>query len=408
MFRLMPPAGAPINYRNLIRIAVSRIHSNKCPEEFVNRIKGFSQVDRCYLFDSGHSALAFLLSIMSRVAGPAKNEVVIPAYTCYSVAGSIVKSKLMIKPVDIDSSTLDYNYELLENLDYTNVLAIIGCNLFGVLNNWSRLQTIAKKANVFLIDDAAQSLGSSYGNKPSGTSGDAGFYSLGRGKNITAYSGGALVTNNVEISTLADKLIVDLKYPGLISEIIAYLKMISYSILLKPSCYWIPASMPFLGLGKTIFDGEFKLELLPAIQACAGSIMLGEVAEYNAIRIGNARKIVGGLTNRQQYNIPGYDETNCPAYIRLPLICKNKSIRDRIIARLRKKNIVATSMYPSTIARIPGIDKHIAGSQMDFSQAENVVECLVSIPTHPYLKKADIANIIDVLNSAHGDLDDSN
>lgn len=399
MFYLVPPAGTPITLSDILHTIKTRISSDSLAEIFADKIKNHAKVKYCFFFNSGRTALASILYSLYILADNKKTEVVIPAYTCFSVAAAIAKSGLKIRLVDIDPLTMDYDYEKLEDLNSENVLAIIGCNLFGILSDWSNLVSIAKEKNVYLIDDAAQSMGTLFLAKASGTLGDVGFYSLGRGKNLSTVSGGILITDNEEIATEIEKNIKNLKTPGLIAEMNALLKIVLYSMFIKPSLYWVPNRLPLLGLGDTIFDETFSLGFLTNVQKRTGGIIFGKLGSYNSIRSHNARRLAEALLKTGHYLIPGYTASYCPAYLRLPLLTGDKSSRDAAILALKKLGIVASNMYPSSIYQISGIDRYLATTEGNFPGADNVVERLLTLPTHPLLKEKHLNEIINCLES---------
>ncbi|HDS00480.1 MAG TPA: hypothetical protein ENO07_00540, partial [candidate division Zixibacteria bacterium] len=310
---------------------------------------------------------------------------------------AIVKAGLRIRLVDIDPRTLDYNYSQLEGVDSKDGLAVMACNLFGILSDMHKLERIAGENQLYLIDDAAQSMGSRHGSKYSGTFGDAGIFSLGRGKNMTAYEGGVLVTNNDRIAGKIDDSITELAKPSIKAEIKAFSNLLFYSLFLRPRLYWIPARIPFLHLGETVFDPDFKLSQLSGIQKSVSALMFNELSGINSIRKKNALAIGQALIDNGSYMIPGYTESNCPAYIRLPVICPNNSWRDRAIQKLVSRGINATIMYPCGIHQIPGIREHLGPDCGHFPGAEMVADRLLTIPTHPYLKQTHIETIISTL-----------
>jgi dTDP-4-amino-4,6-dideoxygalactose transaminase len=397
MFHLIPPAGAPISFREIKEVIKSRIHSNSCEAVFKNKIKKHTGVRYCYLFNYGRTALLFILKALHDMAGLTKVEVVIPAYTCFSVAASIARTGLKIRLIDINPLTMDYDYDELSNLDFSKVLAVIACNLFGILSNWEKLLAIAREKRVFMVDDAAQSMGSSVKGRSSGSLGDAGFFSLGRGKNLSTYSGGILLTNSEEIAEKVEERIKGLAKPGLGREVKTLIEITLYSLFLRPKCFWLANMIPYLNLGKTIYDKTFSLGCLTESQKCAGSIFYSSLKWINTTRMENARKIARGILESGKYTIPGYDEEFCPAYLRLPLLSKDKTSRNRVIAALRKKGIVASTMYPSTIQQIPGIERHLSSSEGNFPGAQKVVDRLLTLPTHSYLSEKDLQRAISCL-----------
>lgn len=387
----------PISFYEILKITSSWVRSDFSAEMFEEKIKSHAGVRYCYFFNSGRTAQVFILKALSELAGSSRDEVVIPAYTCFSVAAAIAKSGLKIRLVDTDPFTMDYDYEKLFGLNFTKVLAVIACNLFGILSNWEKLWSMAQEKNVFLIDDAAQSMGTLFKDRPSGSLGDIGFYSLNRGKSLSTYSGGILVTNNEKIAAQIQEDIKNLDRPNLWNEITVLIKMTLYSWFLKPRFYWLPSMIPFLGLGKTVFDETFSLCQLTDIQKCAGIILWNTLESLNSARTKNARKLAEGVLRSERFKIPGYDEAFCPAYLRLPLLAQDKAGRDRAVTALRRQGVVASTMYPSTIRQIAGIEKYLASTAKDFPGAQEVAETLLTLPTHPYLSDNDVQKIISCL-----------
>ena len=401
----MPPAGSPTSIKNLAQMLKSQalsLFANQAGRDqnlvLTEMMSDFTGARYCYFMNSGRAALSVILNALSFGIRHNKVEVVIPAYTCFTVAAAIARCGLKIKPVDIDPSTLDYDYDRLRRLDRKRVLAIVGCNMFGILNNWSELHSFAKTCDVFLIDDAAQSMGSSIDGKSSGTFGDAGFYSLGRGKNLSAYSGGIVVTNDEAVNDNLLKEIDLLGDPGPTKEAGAFIKIVLAALFLRPRLYWLPASLPFLGIGETHFEPDFSIDKLTRMQIDMVIAKLNELETINSIRINNARRLAMGLIESTRFQIPGWAQDRKTIYLRLPVLCADAGQRNRAIQLLRKQGISASPMYPSSIRRIPGIEPYLADMADDFIGAESVVNRLLTLPTHPYLTAAHVKNILSCLN----------
>ncbi len=397
MFYLVPPAGTPITLMNIFNIIKMRIFSDSLTDRFEEIIRSHTNGKHCFLFNSGRTALASILNSLYKLADNRKDEVVIPAYTCFSVAAAIVKRGMKIRLVDIDPLTMDYDYEKLRGLNFKNVLAIVGCNLFGILSDWNILVSIAKVNNVYLIDDAAQALGTLSHAKASGNLGDAGFFSLNRGKNLSTISGGILITNNEQIASNIYRSMKDLKKNKYIFEMKMLLRIMLYALFINPRLYWLPDKMPFLKLGQTVFDENFSISNLSNLQRCAGAVMFPKLNDINAIRSKNAKAICDVVLDDARFHIPGYSPDGCPIYLRLPVLAQNRHERDKIITTLRQAGIKSSVMYPSTIRRIEGIEKYLANPEDDFEGAQTVVDQLFTLPTHHYVKDRDIDKIIDCL-----------
>jgi dTDP-4-amino-4,6-dideoxygalactose transaminase len=396
MFYLVPPTGTSITLTDIYRIMAMWISANSVSSVFEEQIKNFTGAKYCILFNSGRAALDIILRSIDNKENN-KTDVIIPAYTCFSVAAAIAKSGLKIRLVDIDPSTLDYNYEKLRSQNFDNVLAIIGCNLFGVLSDWSELESIATREDIYLIDDAAQSLGTTFQGKASGSLGDAGFYSLGRGKNLSTISGGVLITDDERTASIIHAGMRDKGDTGFINNIKTLLKIMTYSLFLRPRLYWLPDSMPFLKLGQTVFDEHFISGSLSEIQKCAAAVLFPRLEKINVIRSRNAKAICRGISCDTRFLVPGYSADRLPIYLRLPVLAQNRQTRDKLISVLKRAGIKSSSMYPSTIRGIEGIEKYLANPEDNFEGAETVAERLFTLPTHHYVKDIDVEKIIDCI-----------
>lgn len=393
---LVAPAGTPIILGELLRTLTDRINQSSHYETLAARIVRFTGQPHCYFLGSGRAAQALLLEAMKELR-PGCDEVVLPAYTCYSVAASAVRAGLKMRLVDVDPLNFDFDYTNLGQQDGRKVVAVVGCNLFGVLNDWDKLQKLAKTNGYLLVDDGAQSFGAKREGKVSGTFGTAGFYSLGRGKALTTYNGGILVTDNSELARLLAARVTALPTPGVLAEVSNYVKMFLYATFIKPKLYWIPASLPFLGIGETVYEADFRIARLSRVQATAAAVVLENVLFFNRMRAANAQELGRRVLELDRFAIPGWQEEVCPPYLRLPVLAPNRETREWAIAELRRRGIVATRMYPSTLCDIPGIDEHLATAERNFPGAQTLVDRLFTLPTHPLVEDADIETIIRCL-----------
>src|SRR3990167_5233573 len=162
-----------------------------------------------------------------------KKYVLIPAYTCFSVPSAIVKAGLKVALCDINPSTFDFDYNLLKNAIDKDTLCIMPNHLFGIPSDMERIKDICRDKNIFIIEDAAQAMGGSYKGKKIGILGDVGFFSLGRGKNITCGSGGIIITNSDQIASAIRKQYSNLEYHGIIEDLKEFLKLLLMAIFIR-------------------------------------------------------------------------------------------------------------------------------------------------------------------------------
>jgi len=177
----------------------------------------------------------------------------------------------------------------------------------------------------------------------------------------------------------------------------ALLEIAAYSIFLHPGLYWLPDKMPFLKLGQTVFDEHFVSGNLSQIQKSAGAVLFPGLGKINQVRSRNAEAICRGISGDNRYQVPGYRTDSFPIYLRLPVLVENRQVRDRLVNLLQREGIKSSSMYPSTIRKIEGIEKYLASPEDNFQGAEAVVERLLTLPTHHYVKDSDIESMIGCL-----------
>jgi len=146
---------------------------------------------------SGTAAIHLAL----KAAGVGKGDIVFcPTLTFSATANPIIYQDAIPVFIDSDDKTWNMSPAALEEAfsKYPNVKAVLVVHLYGVCADMDHIMEICNKYNVPVIEDAAESLGSYYKGKHSGTIGDYGIYSFNGNKIITTSSGGALVSNNVE------------------------------------------------------------------------------------------------------------------------------------------------------------------------------------------------------------------
>jgi len=127
------------------------------------------------------------------------DEVIIPDITWVATAAAITYVNASPVFAKVNKKTWCIDEDSIEKIITDKTKAIIVVHLYGNLANLLKLKNIAKKYNLYLIEDAAESLGSELNGKKSGTFGDIGVFSFHGTKTITTGEGGILVTNKKRI-----------------------------------------------------------------------------------------------------------------------------------------------------------------------------------------------------------------
>ena len=124
------------------------------------------------------------------------DEVIMPSYTFVSTANAFVLRGAVPVFVDIRPDTLNIDENLIEKAITPKTKAICCVHYAGVACEMDKILDIAKRHNLYVVEDAAQALGSFYKGKPLGTIGDMGCFSFHETKNVISGEGGAIIINN--------------------------------------------------------------------------------------------------------------------------------------------------------------------------------------------------------------------
>ena len=141
---------------------------------------------------SGTGALMCCLAALGIGAG---DEVIVPGYTFIASISAIILSNAIPVLAEIDSS-LTIDPKKIEELITDRTKAILPVHMLGNPCDLDPIMEIAKKHNLYVIEDCCQAFGASYKGKRTGSIGDISAFSLNIFKTITAGDGGAVATND--------------------------------------------------------------------------------------------------------------------------------------------------------------------------------------------------------------------
>ncbi len=126
----------------------------------------------------------------------AEDEVIVPPYTFLSTASAVVESNAVPVFADIDPHTFNLDPKTVEAAITPRTKAIIPVHFAGQPADMTALMALAKKHNLFVIEDAAHAHGAIQGGKSAGSIGNLGSFSFQSSKNMTAGEGGIITTND--------------------------------------------------------------------------------------------------------------------------------------------------------------------------------------------------------------------
>lgn len=147
--------------------------------------------------NSGTSALHLIIRAMGLKSG---DEVITTPFSFIASSNCILFEDATPVFIDIDPFTLNMNIDEVEKKVNHKTKAILAVDVFGQPVDMIRLREIASKHHLFLIEDAAEAIGSAYNGNKAGSLADAAIFSFYPNKQITTAEGGIVVTNNGELA----------------------------------------------------------------------------------------------------------------------------------------------------------------------------------------------------------------
>jgi dTDP-4-amino-4,6-dideoxygalactose transaminase len=151
---------------------------------------------RCLAVVNGTNALLASLHTLEVGAG---DEVIVPPYTFVATISVVLLSNALPVFADTDLDTFQINPDKIEEKITEQTRAIIPVHILGGVANMDRINAIAKKHNLKVIEDACQAHLAEWRNKKVGTLGDLGCFSFQNSKNLPCGEGGAILSNDEQI-----------------------------------------------------------------------------------------------------------------------------------------------------------------------------------------------------------------
>lgn len=246
------------------------------------------------------------------------DEVIIPSFTMIATAFAVCYTGATPVFVDADKDTFNIDVTKIEEKITSKTKAIIPVHIFGNMCNMDEIQRIAKKHNLFIVEDSAEAHGAEYKGKKSGSFSAIASFSFFANKNLTTGEGGMVVTNNEE-----------------------YFKKCKY---FKNMCFPVDAPRVYLH-----DDIGFNYRM-SNLHAAIGLAQVEKADEYRDMRIKNAN-----LYMRYLSDVPGItfqkDEPDSLNVHWMNTIVIDPKIyghnKDELIAHLKANNIDTRLLFQS-------------------------------------------------------------
>jgi dTDP-4-amino-4,6-dideoxygalactose transaminase len=312
---------------------------------------------------SGSDALLIALMVENIGAG---DEVITSPFTFFATAGAIARTGATPVFVDIDAKTYNIDPEKIEAAVTSKTRAIIPVHLFGQCCDMDKINAIARKHNLIVIEDAAQSIGAEYKGRSAGSMSDYGCFSFFPSKNLGCFGdGGAVSTNTAERFEL--------------------LKIFRNH-----------------GQGSTYIHkyvgGNFRLD---ALQAGILSIKLRELNKWHDGRARNAaiyRELfaASGITGVTLPEVADYTTRHIYNQFSIRI---SGGRRDAVRKFLTENNVGCNVYYPLCL-HLQDCFAYLGGKAGDCPVSEAISQEILALPIYPELKKEQLEYVVATIEKA--------
>ena len=323
-------------------------------DELERALEKFTSAKYAISCSSGTDAL--LLAMMA-LDIQSNDEIITTPFTFFATAETVAFLKAKPVFVDIEEDTYNINVSKIEEKITAKTKAIIPVSLYGQPANIDEIMQIAKKHNLKVIVDGAQSFGSTYKGKSDSNLGDISCTSFFPAKPLGCYGdGGAVFTND---EALANKI----KSLRLHGQSIRY-------------------HHQYIGMGGR----------LDTIQAAVLNVKLKYYEKDLAKRVEVANKYTKALKEKN-IATPIVKDDRTSAWAQYSIRVKN---RDELQKKLQAKGIPTAVHYPMPL-HLQECFKYLGLKEGDFEVSEKVAKEIISLPMNPYVSDEEIAYIVENL-----------
>jgi len=294
------------------------------------------------------------------------DEVVVPSFTFSATAEAIVLAGGRPSFADIDADTYSITPESIEAALTSKTKAILPVDMYGLCADMDPIVELARNRGLVVIDDAAHAHGAEYKGRRAGSIGDAACFSFYPGKNMTTGEGGIATTNDDD---LAEQM-----------------RMIRTHGEERP--YWV--------------SRQGHNYHMPEIAAALGIVQLRKLPGFLEERRRNAEYLIEKLGVLGKLVMPKEPADRKHAwYLFSPrLRGANAGKRNKLVEKLRSRNIGAAVYYESPVHMLPYFRDLQSTRRSALPETERACRQIFSLPVHPQLRQTELQFVADSVKRA--------
>ena len=291
------------------------------------------------------------------------DEVVIPSFTFSATAGAVVLAGGRPGFADIDADTYCVTRETIEAALTRGTKAIMPVHMYGLCADMDSIMELAHNRGIVVIEDAAQAHGAEYNGRRIGSIGDATCFSFYPGKNMTTGEGGMVTTNDDD---LAEQI-----------------RMIRTHGEERP--YWVSRQ-----------GHNYRM---PEISAAIGAAQLKKLPGFLQERRKNAEYLIEKLGVLGKLVMPKEPAGLKHAWYLFTARLRgaNAGKRNKLVEKLRSRNIGASVYYESPVHMLPYYRDLQSPRRSALPETERACRQVFSLPVHPQLRQTELQYVADTV-----------
>jgi perosamine synthetase len=406
LFREIPPtAGFPLHWKDVLSVFKVKDPADGLERDF----RTYLNVEYAKVTCSGTAAFYLILETLKGFSP--RKTVIIPSFICPLVPLAIKRAELNVEICDLQKDDFNFNLEELNEMCLKNpdILAVVPVHLGGIPLDFDPIKDTCRKHGIFMIEDCAQSLGAAYRGMKAGTLGDFSFFSLCRGKGLTLYEGGVIVTNRKDYATALDKKVDQFVKSDFMLESLRVLQLFGYWLLYHPSFFWFVFRLPqiFWNVqGKRFralmeyFTIDFPVHRVSKIRRLIGHAHFHHLEEEIEKQREKASHYIKGLRAIQGIQVLQAPEDGEANYPYVTLIFDTPEKRELALKRFENSGLGVSQIYLCAITDYDYLKPILPDRPC--SNGRSLAEREITLSTCTFLKKEDLDSILKMLSDRQG------
>ena len=389
----IPVTGKVLNGDDIMNLVDSSLDAwltaGRFSDMFEEKIRKYLGVRHCLFVNSGSSANLLAISAL-KIHYDIKDggEVITSAVNFPTTMNPIIQNNLKPILVDVESQNYNVNPKLIEDQINDQTVGIVLAHALGNPFQVNEIVNIAKKYNLFLMEDSCDAFGSTFNQNFVGTFGDVATLSFYPAHHITTGEGGAVLTNNTKLK----KILESLRDWGRD----CYCKP-GEDNTCKKRFDWQLGGLPHGYDHKYIYSHIGYNLKATDMQAAIGLSQIEKLDNFISKRKENFKYLYEKFSEIDEFELPNWYDLSDPSWFGFPLTIKDNSKINRLelLKHYQNHKIGTRLLFGGNVTLQPAYEKLNLGNPSDYPEANRVANNSFWLGVYPGLTQEMLDFMID-------------